>query len=63
MPSFGESVNVKLIAAPPVGFADAASVGVSMSGTVYVVDVGTNELIVGERRTRIPGFEMEGRKA
>lgn len=47
---------LSLIVAPPVGFTDAASVGVSMSGTHYVVDVGTNELIVGERRTRIGSF-------
>lgn len=47
---------ISLIAAPPLGFSDAASVGVSMSGTHYVVDVGTNELIVGERRTRIGSF-------
>jgi len=47
---------LSLIAAPPVGYADAASVGVSMSGTVYVVDVGANELIVGERRTRVGSF-------
>jgi hypothetical protein len=47
---------LSLFVAPPVGYTDAASVGVSMSGTLYVVDVGTNELIVGERRTRIGSF-------
>jgi hypothetical protein len=47
---------LSLIATPPVGYTDAASVGVSMSGTIYVVDVGANELMVGERRTRIGSF-------
>lgn len=47
---------LSLFVAPPVGFTDAASVGVSISGTLYIVDVGTNELIVGERRTRIGSF-------
>jgi hypothetical protein len=47
---------LSLFVAPPVGYTDAASVGVSMSGTIYVVDVGTNELIIGERRTRIGSF-------
>lgn len=47
---------LSLIGAPPVGYADAASMGVSISGTIYVVDVGTNELIVGERRRRIGTF-------